>query len=72
MFNSLYSEKLSLYYELRSKVLSKSARMHELCYLKRFDQYLFDHISSTSLVFVLTVVHFMGHLGWFSFRYSCQ
>lgn len=46
MFNSLYSEKLSLYYELRSKVLSKSARMHELCYLKRFDQYLFDHISS--------------------------
>ena len=50
MFNSLYSEKLSLYYELRSKVLSKSARMHELCYLKRFDQYLFDHISSTGQI----------------------
>lgn len=46
MFNSLYTDRLSLYYELRSKVLSKSARMHELCYLKRFDQYLVDHISS--------------------------
>ena len=37
MFNSIYSDKLSQYYELRCGVLSESAQKHELCYLKRFD-----------------------------------
>ena len=40
MFNSIYSDKLSQYYELRCGVLSESAQKHELCYLKRFDNYL--------------------------------
>ena len=46
MFNSIYSDKLSQYYELRSTVLSESAQKHELCYLKKFDDYLEAHIVS--------------------------
>lgn len=46
MFESIYSDELSLYYEFRSKALSESARMHELCYLKRFDHYLAEHVDS--------------------------
>lgn len=44
VFHSIYSDKLSQYYELRCAVLSESARKHELCYLKRFDDYLAGHI----------------------------
>lgn len=44
MFNSIYSDKLSQYYELRCGILSESAQKHELCYLKRFDNYLNEHI----------------------------
>ena len=40
MFKSIYSEQLSLYYDLRNKSLSDSAAKHELCYLKRFDAYV--------------------------------
>lgn len=40
MFNSIYSCELSQYYELRSITLSESALKHEMCYLKRFDNYL--------------------------------
>lgn len=46
MFNSIYSDKLSQYYELRNTVLSESAKKHELCYLKRFDDYLGAYIFS--------------------------
>lgn len=46
MFNSIYSDKLSQYCELRSSVLSDSAQKHELCYLRRFDDYLNAHIRS--------------------------
>ncbi len=46
MFESKYDKELSQYYELRSAVLSDSARMHELCYLKRFDKYIADNVQS--------------------------
>lgn len=46
MFNSIYSDRLSQYYELRHAVLSLSAQKHELCYLKRFDSYLTIRIFS--------------------------
>ena len=40
MFKSAYSDLLSSYYSLRKSVLSESARKHELCYLRRFDDYI--------------------------------
>lgn len=46
MFVSIYDKEFSQYYELRSAVLSDSARKHELCYLKRFDRYIADNINS--------------------------
>lgn len=46
MFVSKYAAIFSQYYELRSAVLSDSARKHELCYLKRFDRYIADHLQS--------------------------
>ena len=46
MFISKYNKVFSQYYELRSAVLSDSARKHELCYLKRFDKYIADSIQS--------------------------
>ncbi|SEI47520.1 Site-specific recombinase XerD [Lachnospiraceae bacterium A10] len=46
MFKSIYSDILSQYYCLRSESLSDSARKHELCYLKRFDAYVYDRLSS--------------------------
>ncbi len=46
MFVSKYDKELSQYYELRSAILSYSARMHELCYLKRFDKYIANNIQS--------------------------
>ena len=44
MFVSKYEKEFSQYYELRSAVLSDSARKHELCYLKRFDKYIAENI----------------------------
>lgn len=46
MFVSKYSAELEQYYELRSTVLSDSARKHELCYLKRFDKYIEENTLS--------------------------
>lgn len=46
MFNSIYSDQLSQYYNLRCSVLSESARKHELCYLNRFDSYIEKHANS--------------------------
>lgn len=46
MFVSIYDKEFSQYYELRSAVLSDSARKYELCYLKRFDRYIADNINS--------------------------
>lgn len=46
MFKSIYADKLSQYYSLRSINLSDSARKHELCYLRRFDIYVYERLSS--------------------------
>lgn len=46
MFSSIYSDQLSKYYDLRSSVLSESAKKHELCYLRRFDSYVEKHADS--------------------------
>lgn len=46
MFNSIYDRQLSQYYNLRCSVLSESARKHELCYLRRFDNYVKSKITS--------------------------
>ncbi|MBR1750356.1 MAG: hypothetical protein IJ740_05640 [Ruminococcus sp.] len=43
---SKYEKEFSQYYELRSAILSDSARKHELCYLKRFDKYIEDNLQS--------------------------
>lgn len=50
MFVSKYDKEFSQYYELRSTVLSDSARKHKLCYLKRFDKYIADNIQSDESV----------------------
>lgn len=47
MFKSIYAQQLLQYYNLRSKVLSDSAKKHELCYLRRFDIFINDHVSET-------------------------
>ncbi len=44
MFKSIYSDQLSQYYSLRSTILGDSARKHELCYLRRFDTYVYEKI----------------------------
>ena len=49
MFNSIYSEKLTQYYNLRRSVLSESAKQHELCYLRRFDYFLNENISGMKI-----------------------
>ena len=49
MFNSIYSDQLSQYYNLRCSVLGESARKHELCYLKRFDSYIEKHADPCEL-----------------------
>lgn len=46
MFKSIYSDQLTQYYSLRSEVLSESARKHELCYLRRFDDFLNRYVNS--------------------------
>ena len=45
MFKSIYADQLSQYYILRIENLSDSAGKHELCYLKRFDSYVYKHIT---------------------------
>lgn len=45
MFKSIYAEQLNSYYDLRCKTLSESAKMHELCYLRRFDAFISDYIT---------------------------
>ncbi len=50
MFNSIYSEELSQYYELRSITLKTSAIKHELCYLKRFDDFLCSNVDERGLL----------------------
>ena len=50
MFKSIYSSQISMYYDLRRAVLGESARKHELCYLRRFDSYLAEHLSPEDLI----------------------
>ncbi len=46
MFKSIYADHLMRYYDLRRRNLSESARLHELCYLKRFDTYVATRLFS--------------------------
>lgn len=46
MFNSIYADQLLQYYNLRCSILSESAKKHELCYLRRFDNYIQNRITS--------------------------
>lgn len=46
MFNSIYAKQLSQYYNLRCSILSESAKKHELCYLRRFDNYIKSRITA--------------------------
>lgn len=46
MFNSIYSDQLLQYYNLRCSVLSESSRKHELCYLSRFDSFVEKYMDS--------------------------
>lgn len=46
MFKSIYANQLSQYYNLRSENLSDSAGKHELCYLRRFDSYIYERLAS--------------------------
>ena len=46
MFNSIYAKQLSQYYNLRCSILSESAKKHELCYLRRFDNYIKSRITT--------------------------
>ena len=62
MFNSIYSDHFSQYYELRCSVLGESAKMHELCYLLRFDSYLEKNISSPGQVTEAFVNRWIGTL----------
>ncbi len=43
MFESIYAEQLQQYYQMRTEVLSESARKHELCYLRRFDYFVKEY-----------------------------
>ncbi len=46
MFNSIYSDELAQYYELRSLSLKDSPLKHTLCYLKRFDDFLCTNVDA--------------------------
>ena len=50
MFGSIYAQQMLQYYGLRSRVLSESAKKHELCYLRRFDAFIHDRISETGML----------------------
>lgn len=50
MFESIYSQAMTDYYELRSSVLSTSSSKHELCYLLRFDRFLRDNVNSRGML----------------------
>ena len=51
MFVSMYAAQLMQYYELRSVVLSDSARKYENRYLKRFDKYIVENLTNLNGVF---------------------
>ena len=51
MFVSMYAAQLMQYYELRSVVLSDSARKYEKRYLKRFDKYIVENLTNLNGVF---------------------
>ena len=59
MFGSIYAQQMLQYYGLRSRVLSESAKKHELCYLRRFDAFIHDRISETGM---LDYENFLGHV----------
>lgn len=62
MFRSIYSEQLAQYYSLRSKALGESARMHELCYLRRFDDFLDGHLDETGQITYDIISEWLGTL----------
>lgn len=62
MFRSIYADELRQYFGLRSSVLSDSARMHEQCYLKRFDRYVTEHIQVTGQLTEANISNWVGTL----------
>lgn len=62
MFKSFCFEQLSQYYSLRSEVLSDSALKHELCYLRRFDEYLYERSISSGQISEYLMSSWVGTL----------
>lgn len=62
MFKSIYADQLALYYSLRSKVLSESAREHELCYLRRFDDFINGRLNSKGCLTESFISEWIGTL----------
>ena len=46
MFTSIYAKQMAQYYNLRCTILSESAKKHELCYLRRFDNYINSKVTT--------------------------
>ena len=62
MFKSIYSDQMSQYYDLRSSILGDSARKHELCYLRRFDAYVADHLDARGGITSAFINEWVGSL----------
>ena len=62
MFKSMYAEQMALYYNLRSMVLSDSAKKHELCYLRRFDEFILHDISEHGRLDYETITSWIASL----------
>lgn len=62
MFRSMYSEQLLQYYNLRSKVLCECSRKHELCYLRRFDEFLSDNLNDDGRITYDIIAKWLGTL----------
>ncbi len=72
MFNSIYAEELSQYYELRSFTLKKSAVKHEFCYLKRFDDFLCGNVDSRGQLTETIMEQWIGTLNGKSRTIVCE
>jgi site-specific recombinase XerD len=62
MFNSIYKEQLSQYYNLRRETLSESATKHELCYLLRFDSYVSERLDLPGFITENFINEWVGSL----------
>ncbi len=62
MFRSMYSEQLAQYYNLRSKELGENSRKHELCYLRRFDEFLTENLNDDGRITYELITKWLGTL----------